>query len=776
MLNPKTKQRELAYVTIIQEIKPIPGYDRVEHARTNGWWCVVKKDAFKVGDLCIYFEIDSKLPETEKFEFCRKYNFRVKTQRLCKVLSQGLIMTPAELGLENIKEGDYLTEKLGVTYYEPEDNMRKADNKKLAELKADKFMEKWIKKHKFLAKIKFICNWRRKTFLKKYFAKQKKTGDWPFWVMKTDEERCLPGKIKVLTENGYIPISKIVNQKLDIKVASINKEGKIEYKKILDYQKFNNNSEVMTIKYPIEPEVQERTTSIVCTPDHKIYTNRGYIEAKDLTLDDYVYSLTECYNNDALEAIYGMLLGDSHIYDDKRSNGKLRIVATNGEKQLEYLKYKQQIFNGDGKIFNAGVGSFGKLPSYHWFLNVDANISLNVRKDWYQTGKKKITNKVINKLTPVSLAFWFMDDGSLTFRNIDKTAYFIRLNTQSFSYDEIEKLRLFLLNQYNIISKINKDIISSKGEQLFRLDISSTEESNKFLNLIAPYICDSMLYKLPPIYQDRVIIPLSYKKEKQVLPVQIHSIDIGQKKNISWPKTFNTVYDLEIEDNHNFISENIVVHNCQNLPALFINNDKRYWVTEKVDGTSTTFTMAQASAKKRHAIICSRNVVFNTPEKEDKNYYKDTDGNVYVEMFEKYDINKVLNYILNKHPDYEFITIQGETYGGTIQKRKYCDDHRFAIFNYIYKKKGEAPVRLNPSEMLEIITNLNDELGTELMTVPILNQISLKDYDNCDKLLLYAEGKSVIDGLPREGLVFRSLDGKDSFKAVSNSFLEKYHS
>lgn len=194
MLNPKTKQRELAYVTTIQEIKPISEYDRVEYARTNGWWCVVKKDAFKVGDLCVYFEIDSKLPETENFEFCRKYNFRVKTQRLCKVLSQGLIMTPAELGLKDVKEGDFLTDRLGVTYYEVEDNIRKADNKKLAELKADKFMEKWAKKHKFLFRFAFIREWRRKKFLKKYFAKQKKTKSGGFpnqfpYIHKSDEER-----------------------------------------------------------------------------------------------------------------------------------------------------------------------------------------------------------------------------------------------------------------------------------------------------------------------------------------------------------------------------------------------------------------------------------------------------------------------------------------------------------------------------------------------------------------------------------------------------------
>lgn len=404
MLNTKG-QRELAYAVKVTNITSINGADRVELAHVNGWQVMVKKGEYKIGDLAVYFEIDSKLPETEPFEFMSKYKYRVKTQKFIKgsVLSQGLIMTPAELGLKDVKEGDFLTDKLGVTYYEAEDNIRKADNKKLAELKADKFMEKWAKEHKFLFRFAFIREWRRKKFLKKYFAKQKKTGDWPFWVTKTDEERV------------------------------------------------------------------------------------------------------------------------------------------------------------------------------------------------------------------------------------------------------------------------------------------------------------------------------------------------------------------------------------QNLPALFINNHKQYWVTEKIDGTSTTFTMAQAPKKKRHAIICSRNVVFNTPEKEKQNYYKDTDGNVYVEMFEKYDINKVLNYILDEHPDYEFITIQGETYGGTIQKRKYCEDHRLAIFNYIYKKKGEAPIRLNPVDMKTAISNINIKLDIHLETVPIICSMSLENYD-CDKLLKEAEGVSKIDDLPREGLVFRDIEGKESFKAVSNSFLEKYHS
>ena len=77
--------------------------------------------------------------------------------------------------------------------------------------------------------------------------------------------------------------------------------------------------------------------------------------------------------------------------------------------------------------------------------------------------------------------------------------------------------------------------------------------------------------------------------------------------------------------------------------------------------------------------------------------------------------------------------------------------------------------------MYDRIKTINFDLDTNLETVPILGQMTLEGYD-CDMLLKYAEGVSEIDKLPREGLVFRDMEGKESFKAVSNSFLEKYHS
>lgn len=93
MLN-DNKERELAYIVTIDEIRPIEGYDRVEYARTNGWWVIVKKDQFKVGNLAVYIEVDSKVPsDNPAFDFLEKRDYKVKTQKMCKVISQGLLMS-----------------------------------------------------------------------------------------------------------------------------------------------------------------------------------------------------------------------------------------------------------------------------------------------------------------------------------------------------------------------------------------------------------------------------------------------------------------------------------------------------------------------------------------------------------------------------------------------------------------------------------------------------------------------------------------------------------
>lgn len=404
MLNNKDGTRELAYIVTIDEIRPIPGYDRVSYARTHGWWVIVRKDQFKVGDLAVYIEIDSKVPETEPFAFLEKRKYAVKTLKMCKVLSQGLLMSPSDFGWKTgwegdsiegkpfiyngdkiYYEGDFVTKDLGITYYVPEDNARKANivvdkYKKMAARHPGLFKKplfRWLMRRDWGKKLLFI-----------FFGKKKDKRGWPSWVVRTDEER--------------------------------------------------------------------------------------------------------------------------------------------------------------------------------------------------------VQNMV-----------W---------------------------------------------------ILEQKG----------------------PWIA-----------------------------------------------------------------------------------------TEKIDGSSTTFTMKRGPLGKKDFYICSRNVVFDTPDK--KCFY---DTNIYVEMAEKYHAKEVLTKLLTEvYPNAKWVTIQGETYGAGVQRRDYSlKGHNFAAFNLITSETG----RINTVEMIGIL----EPLG--IPCVPIINHAYTLP-DTIEEILDYAEGTSQIDGKEREGIVFRSQDGSRSFKAVSNSYLQKYH-
>ena len=208
----------------------------------------------------------------------------------------------------------------------------------------------------------------------------------------------------------------------------------------------------------------------------------------------------------------------------------------------------------------------------------------------------------------------------------------------------------------------------------------------------------------------------------------------------------------------------------QNMPWILQNKDE--WIaTEKIDGTSTTFTMKRGKHGKFDFYVCSRNVVFDKP---DKACFYDT--NVYIEMAEKYHVEKVLREILDNRPDLEWVTLQGETYGAGIQKRDYgltkiaadsngaMTGHEFMGFNFITSVGG----RWGSLEAKKLMNNFG------IPWVPIVSEHFVMP-DTVDELLTIATNQSVLDTGLREGLVFRSKDGAQSFKAVSNEFLMKYH-
>ena len=194
-----------------------------------------------------------------------------------------------------------------------------------------------------------------------------------------------------------------------------------------------------------------------------------------------------------------------------------------------------------------------------------------------------------------------------------------------------------------------------------------------------------------------------------------------------------------------------VLESCKETPMI---------VTEKLDGTSSTYGLQRIKKNKFDFAVCSRNVRQETPDKVC--YYADM-PNVYWEMAIKYDIENILKDLQKKY-NADTVVIQGETIGEGIQKNKYSiKGHDLYVFNLVINGK-----RVDSVKAREIVNEYN------LKFVPILDE-SFILLDNVDDMITYADGKSQICDTLREGVVIRNYDKNISFKCISNKFLLKHN-
>lgn len=355
-------KRALAYVVAIDEIKPIPGYDRVEHARTNGWWVIVPKaDNIKVGDKCVYFEVDSAVPaEDERFEFLAKRHFKVKTLKMCKVFSQGLLMPISlfpELG-ENPEVNTDVTDTLGIKYAVEEDNTRKANGD------AVKY-QSMAARHKKLFKNKFVkklmkYEWGRKILFFFFGKKKDKPLSFPThfpFIHKTDEERVenLPWVL------GYKrPL--IVTEKLDGTSSTYileRKKGKYKYE-----------------FYVLSRNVRQKTPDQKCYHEKNIYWDM----AKKYDIEQRLFTYMEnnpeldyvCIQGESVGSVQGNPLkldhDDLYVFNFIRSD-KGRLPSTEGKKIVEFMGMKWVPILDENFIMPTDMEEFKRMATAKSVVN-----------------------------------------------------------------------------------------------------------------------------------------------------------------------------------------------------------------------------------------------------------------------------------------------------------------------------------------------------------------------------------------------------------------------
>ena len=260
-----------------------------------------------------------------------------------------------------------------------------------------------------------------------------------------------------------------------------------------------------------------------------------------------------------------------------------------------------------------------------------------------------------------------------------------------------------------------------------------------------------------------------YKKMAQRHPAIFKKPFVKWLYKRNWGKKLLFIFFGKKKDARNWIEgvpktdEERIENRAWTLKA----SDVQWVATEKIDGTSTTFYLSRPKGlKKGEYLVCSRNVVFDTPEKGRNNYYMDTLGNVYLEMSEKYNVKAALEKLLANRPSAEWVAIQAETFGMGVQKRDYgMKDHEIRAFNLRYSDCG----RVGTLEMRDAL----EPLG--IPCVPIISEAMILPSTVEELREFVHSAPSAIDGGMKEGIVFRSLDGSDSFKCVDPEFLVKFH-
>lgn len=193
------------------------------------------------------------------------------------------------------------------------------------------------------------------------------------------------------------------------------------------------------------------------------------------------------FTKEQKEMMIGTLLGDGCIAPHGRKNKSYRLLVSHCEKQKDLVLYKKAVLGNlvnnirrqEDKRQNSVMYSFHTVTHHEFKRIYDL---------FYENNKKIIRDELINYLTPRSLAFWIMDDGSASRNNVS-----LRLHTEGFTEEENIKLQNMLRAGFNIRSKVCK--FTRNDKEYCYLSINK-ENTIKLSRLTEQYFVDCMKYKI----------------------------------------------------------------------------------------------------------------------------------------------------------------------------------------------------------------------------------------------------------------------------------------
>jgi recombination protein RecA len=354
----------------------------------------------------------------------------------------------------------------------------------------------------------------------------------------------------MLADGSSEKIGKIVNQKLPVEVLSYDSDlDAIVPKRVVNW--FDNGRTDHFLQFTVAKPSGNGRAQFASTPNHRIRTPGGWREAQELAVGDRVLQSTRCYLSDLQwQVVLGGLMGDGAL-SPSRSGHAARFRWGHGAKQAEYGDWKASLFanvtvsrstNAKGAVFH----DMRPMPEL-----------ADLRRAVYVDGTKVLSDEYLKQLTPLSLAVWYMDDGSFSLRAKglqERTADGSgrsEICVEAFDATSRERLRTHLADTWDIAGKLHQRGAEQKAYLTFGKDATA-----KLHALIAPFVHPSMAYKLLPRYRGRFSVePVFAPERHELMPFPI--TDIHAKP----PSRKTHRFDIEVDGTHNYFADGVMVHN-----------------------------------------------------------------------------------------------------------------------------------------------------------------------------------------------------------------------
>ncbi len=355
----------------------------------------------------------------------------------------------------------------------------------------------------------------------------------------------------VLADGTTEKIGKIVNQRLPVEVMSMDPTtGRMSPRKIANY--FKNGATDEWLRFEVEAGGGPGRRKFACTPNHMIFTPNGERPAAEIEEGDSVLVAVKQYavSKDQEQLILGGVLGDGALRRMSEHNVAFRVG--HGPKQKQYLTWKHEMlapFAHAVAPTGAGIG-FDTIPMHQLGWLHEAVYAGN-------GSKSQVTEELVAKLDAQAIAVWYGDDGTFsgTYERWGHGKAEICAKSLSPDHRELLARRCEELG-------MGRPTVTAIG-LLF-----SGERTRLLHEAIAPYVHPAVAYKLHPRLRDRFRwhpddsdahlngTRLTSRTSLAAVPMRV----VRKYRQTAEPRK-RTRFDLEIEGNHTYLVDHVVVHN-----------------------------------------------------------------------------------------------------------------------------------------------------------------------------------------------------------------------